>query len=72
MIRIIRRLSKDGFLLVIQVGPISKNFYGLDLERMAPGILQDLSPETLVRKHYSDALEDQKTIAKVIPVTDIK
>lgn len=45
---------------------------GRDLVRMAPGILQDLSPETLVRKHYSDALEGQNSIAKVAPVNDIK
>ncbi|KAK9919027.1 hypothetical protein WJX75_008803 [Coccomyxa subellipsoidea] len=39
---------------------------------MAPAILQDLSPEALVRKHYSDAIEDQKTIEKVAPVNGLK
>lgn len=39
---------------------------------MAPGIFADLSPEALVRKHYSEAFEDQKVIEKVPPVNDIK
>lgn len=56
----------------LQVEAISKEFLtGFSID-MAPGILQDLSPETLVKKHYSDALEDQKIIQKAAPVNGLK